>query len=240
MNRLFFTTLLLPAGLLFAADPVATLSSFIGSADVSAVRSPAWKPARTGIKLFAGDSLRTGEESSASLRWANGGTLRLAEKSVIMVSAPKDTTATSTSGTTVLSGRVWANMKKIASSGNEFGVSTPTATAAIRGTIFRVDMAGDSTTDVLVYEGKVAVKPADTGSKTEKGDTTGRHEVQGPSEIAGPEEVTLEEWITIVAGQQIRVEPGGSHKTWQFDRKKDKQDAWVMYNLKQDSLLNKK
>ena len=130
-------------------------------------------------------------------------------------------------------------MKKITSTGAEFGVSTPTATAAIRGTIFRVDMAADSTTDVLVYEGKVAVKPADTlkqgGGRNV--DTTARHEVEGPTEVEGPVEVSLEEWITIVAGQQIRVERTGSFKTWRFDRKKDKLDTWVKYNLEQDAKI---
>ncbi|MBN1128094.1 MAG: FecR domain-containing protein [Chitinispirillaceae bacterium] len=238
MNNLS-ALLLLPSCLLFAAEPVGTLSTFVGSAEVSTARAPGWKAARTGVKLFANDQLRTGEESSAEIRWANGGILRVAEQSAIAIAGPTDAEPRS-SGATVLSGKVWANMKKITSTGTEFGISTPTATAAIRGTVFRVDMAADSATDVLVYQGKVAVKPVDTGATDSTGTPEGRHEVKGPSEVEGPREVTLEEWITIVAGQQIRVERTGAHSTWQFDRKKDRQDAWVAYNLKEDARLGKK
>jgi hypothetical protein len=238
MNRLVILLALLPIHPLFAANPVGTLETFIGSVEVSAARAAGWQAAKPGARLFAGDSMRTAEESSAEIRWANGGILRIAEQSAIALAGPSES-ARQNSGAAVLTGKVWANMKKITSTGAEFGVSTPTATAAIRGTIFRVDMAADSTTDVLVYEGKVAVKPADTlkqgGGRNV--DTTARHEVEGPTEVAGPVEVSLEEWITIVAGQQIHVERTGSFKTWRFDRKKDKLDTWVKYNLEQDAKI---
>jgi hypothetical protein len=236
MNRLAILLALLPAHLLFAANPLGTLGAFVGSVEVSAARAPGWNAAKPGIRLFAGDSMRTAEESTAEIRWANGGVLRVAEQSAIALTGASDA-APRNSGATVLSGKVWANMKKIASTGTEFGVNTPTATAAIRGTVFRVDMAVDSATDVLVYEGKVAVKPADSGSSGTKvpAPDMPRHEVRGPTEVEGPQEVTLAEWITIVAGQQIRVERTGSFKTWQFDKKKDKQDKWVKHNLEQDA-----
>jgi hypothetical protein len=238
MNKTAALLLLLTAHLLFAADPLGALGTFIGSVEVSAARAPGWKAAKPGIKLFANDSMRTAEESTAEIRWANGGILRVAEQSAIAITGASDATSRK-SGATVLSGKVWANMKKITSTGTEFGVSTPTATAAVRGTIFRVDMAADSATDVLVYEGKVAVKPADSIAQGDSRnmDSTARHEVQGPSEVEGPAEVSLEEWVTIVAGQQIHVERTGSFKTWQFDRKKDKLDKWVHYNLKQDAQI---
>jgi hypothetical protein len=238
MNKTAALQFLLTAHLLFAADPLGTLGTLIGSVEVSATRSPGWKSARPGLKLFSGDSMRTAEESIAEIRWANGGIMRVAEQSAIAVVGASDA-APRKSGATVLSGKVWANMKKITSTGTEFGVSTPTATAAIRGTVFRVDMAADSATDVLVYEGKVAVKPADSiaPGNSRNTDSTARHEVQGPSEVEGPAEVSLEEWVTIVAGQQIHVERTGSFTTWQFDRKKDKLDKWVKRNLELDAQI---
>jgi hypothetical protein len=238
MNKIPALLVILSAGILYAAEPVGSLGSFIGSVELSAARSPGWKSARIGCKLFSGDSLRTAEESTAEIRWANGGMVRVAERSAVAVIGPSDT-APRSSKAIVLSGKVWANMKKITSSGAEFGVNTPTATAAIRGTVFRVDMDPDSATDVLVYDGKVAVKPADTGSHGAKvpAPDMPRHEVQGPTEVEGPHEVTLEEWVTIVAGQQMRVEKTGSFKTWQFDRQKDRQDKWVKYNLERDAKI---
>ncbi|MBN1129853.1 MAG: FecR domain-containing protein [Chitinispirillaceae bacterium] len=230
------------AQIVCAADPAGTVAGFIGSVQLSASRSPGWKAVRIGTRLYAGDTLRVEKESHAEIRWHNGGVLRVAELTSMVISRQENGGASPSSGTAILRGRVWSNMKKIASGKTEFGVKTPTAAAAIRGTIFRVDMAADSATDVLVYEGTVEVKPADSGTVPGKTtpDTPGRHEAEGPVEIEGPQEVSLEEWITIVAGQQIRVEKTGSFKKWQFDRKKDRQDPWVKYNLDQDAKLDKK
>jgi hypothetical protein len=132
-------------------------------------------------------------------------------------------------------------MKKLSGKGQKFRVESPTAVAGIRGTVFRMDVDSDTGTDVAVYEGKVAVGP---GAYLQKAgavpDTAARHEVKGPSEVEGPKEVTLREWLTIVAGQQIRVERSGKYRTWQFDAKKDSTDAWVQFNLERDAAMDKK
>jgi hypothetical protein len=234
----FFLTLLV-AALSAAAAPAGTIEKLIGTADVYPAGGKAWKPAQTGQKLFAKDNCRTGAQSTLEIRWANGGIMRVGEKSNLTISHRPDTSAISCAK--VMSGRVWATMKKISGTGQQFSLESPTAVAGIRGTVFRMDVGDDTGTDVAVYEGKVAVGPGAALKKADSAavtDTSARHEVQGPGEVEGPKEVTLREWLTIVAGQQIRVERSGVFKTWQFDQSKDSTDTWVKYNLERDSAMD--
>jgi hypothetical protein len=223
-----------------AAGPAGTIQSMVGSVEINPLRAPGWKTARLGARIFIQDQIKTDTESMAELRWSNGGVIRLAEQSTMAVTEPAKGQTTPEPGVRLITGRVWANMKKISSTGKEFGVETPTALAAIRGTVFRVDMAPDSSTDVLVYEGSVAVGAGDAVQGGLRRDTSGRHEVEGPSEVEGPKEITLEEWVTIVAGHQIHLDKVGNYRTWQFDTKSDSLDAWVKFNRERDKKMEKK
>ena len=238
-HTIMVTLTLLVAALSVSAGPAGAIVTVTGTAEVYPAGGKAWKPAHRGQKLFAQDNCRTGAESSLEIRWANGGIMRIGEKSYLTVSHRPDTSAISCAK--VLSGRVWATMKKISGTGQRFSIESPTAVAGIRGTVFRMDVGADTGTDVVVYEGKVAVGPGSALPKAAgEPDSSSRHEVKGPSEVEGPREVTLSEWVTIVAGQQIRVERSGVFKTWLFDQNKDSTDAWVKYNLERDAAMEKK
>ncbi len=198
------------------------------------------RPLRMGMSVYQDNIIKTGAESKVEIKGFNGGVIRIAELSTVQIQGP-DSQDDRKSGASVIGGKIWANMKAvILSDKSSVAFDTPTATAGIRGTVFRVDVEGDaSATDVLVYEGKVVVKPEVIEKKQQgSADPAGeRYEVGGPSEIEGPREVSLEEWITIVAGQQIRVEQSGNFSTWQFDAKKDSEDDWVRYNKERDAAL---
>jgi hypothetical protein len=234
-------SILLLIAVSFAAEPAGTIQSIIGTAEQNPARVPGWKPARVGAKIFLNDQLRTSVESSAELRWANGGVLRIAEQSTLAVTEQPPSENSKDPGAKVIQGRVWANMQKISNTGKKFSIESPTAVAGIRGTVFRVDVGADSATDVLVYEGKVAVGPGAALKQDTTGtDTTTRKEIEGPKEMEGPREVTLSDWVTIVAGQQIRVEKTGAFKTWQFDKARDSTDDWVQFNQARDRAMEKK
>jgi serine/threonine protein kinase/class 3 adenylate cyclase len=55
-----------------------------------APRGGQWSPARLGVKLQAGDKIRTGEHSRATVRLPGGGTLRLDELTTIEITLPPD------------------------------------------------------------------------------------------------------------------------------------------------------
>src|SRR5271157_4431907 len=79
-NRAVFLVLILFAATAFAG-PAGTIEKVIGTADVYHAGGKRWEPVHSGFKIFAKDFCRTGAASSLEIRWANGGILRLGEKS---------------------------------------------------------------------------------------------------------------------------------------------------------------
>lgn len=214
----------------FAAAPLGNISSLIGTAQVYSVQRNVWKPAKMGQALYANDTLRTGAESRLEVKSVNGGFIRIDENSLIILAPAKDGQKVTLAG-----GKVWANMRKIVGTQRKFEVYTPTATASIRGTVFRVNAGTDSATDVLVYQGKVDVGPGDALRDKNEQSKAERQEVDGPVEVSGPTEVSLEDWVSIVAGQQISVQKDGSYEKSKFDQAVDARQSWVKYNQERDS-----
>ena len=115
--------------------------------------------------------------------------------------------------------------------------------ASIRGTVFDMKSAVDSSMDVSVYDGRVAVGPSKGLNKRLSGgkkEIAGEpQEVSGPEEIPPPFEVTLEQWKMIVAGQRISVRADGKYATSEFDLQSDI-DSFVQKNRFLDSQSGKK
>jgi hypothetical protein len=201
-----------------------------------------WRPARPGMQLMEGDQLFCRDESFIEVVYTSGAIVRLDENSKIVITRADSTSVHNRSGV----GEVWVNMRKLISSGKEFELETPTATAAIRGTVFHARTDQDSSTDVAVYEGTVAVGPTrdendeeTMPAKAPAGGTPpeGPQEVPGPEEVPGPFEVSLDEWLAITAGQRISVRRDGKYSHEPFDRKKAREDAFVKRNLVLDERL---
>lgn len=192
-----------------------------------------WRDARVNTVLNKGDQLYTREESFAEIIYTTGAVLRMDENTKIVI----DEITEKGHKTSTPVGNIWVNMKKLLSKKSEFELRSPTATAAIRGTVFQMNTDEDTTTNVSVYKGKVAVGP---GSKHQKKDEEQkmppqeRYEVQGPTEVPGPYEVTLEHWRMIVSGQRITVKKDGKYSQEEFDFGKIKEDDFVKKNLELD------
>lgn len=196
-----------------------------------------WRDAKVNTVLKKGDQLYTREESFAEIVYTTGAVLRMDENTKIVV----ETITEKGHKTATPIGNIWVNMKKLLSKNSEFELRSPTATAAIRGTVFQMTTDKDTTTDVSVFKGKVAVGP---GSKheTKTGEkktipSKQRYEVQGPTEVPGPYEVTLEHWRMIVSGQRISVNKEGKYSQDEFDFGKVKDDDFVKKNLELDKEL---
>jgi hypothetical protein len=220
------------------AAGVARISIVEGRAEMMRKGAKKWRPARPGMELMVGDHLYSREESFVEVSYKSGAVVRLDENSKIMITDAGPKGVKSRSGV----GEVWVNMRKLVSSGKEFELTTPTATAAIRGTVFHTATGEDWSTDVAVYEGKVAVGPSqdlqdrmkeqEQKEEEESGIAPGGPtEVPGPEEVPGPYEVSLEEWLMIVAGQRISVRKDGKYAQEPFDMDKAREDAFVKRNL---------
>jgi hypothetical protein len=197
-----------------------------------------WKPARLNMPLAVDDQLKSGSESLVEITYSQGAVMRLAENTTCSIKKMGDAAVS----TSVPKGNVWVNMKKLASAGRDFELTTPTAVAAIRGTVFQMQSLADSSADVAVFDGKVAVGLSDDGKKrahvSDKISSEAPHEVPGPVEVPGPYEVTLEQWKTIVAGQRISIRSNGTYATESFDLKKQFFDAFVKKNRALDDEIN--
>jgi FecR protein len=240
-NVVFSAMMLCSVALFVNADIVAKISNFEGAVQVMKKGATEWKNARPGMPLEIGDQVYTQGESFAEIRYTIGTVLRMDEKTKVTLESSSEKTVKSKSAI----GTVWINMRKLVSAGKEFEVSTPTAVAAIRGTVYNMSTTADSASDVSVYEGKVAVGPSDDlkkklelekkkAVKTEK-----PVEVPGPEEIPGPYEVSLDQWRTIVAGQKIVVRNDGKFAQTKFDTKAAAQQAFIKKNLALDTELMK-
>ena len=216
------------------ADAAAKITRIEGAAQIMKKSADTWRPARLNMPVQIGDRLATDVESLIEITYRHGAVLRLGELSKCSIRQVSDDAVS----TSVPQGNVWVNMKKLSSVGRQFDVSTPTAVAAIRGTIFQLQALPDSSAEVAVFDGKVAVGLSDNGKKRvhslETVENGGPIEVPGPTEVPGPYEVTLDQWRTIIAGQRISIRSDGRFSTESFDLKK-KLDAFVEKNRALDS-----
>jgi len=241
MNRL----LLYGAALVFTiivivnAESVAKITTIDGVVQVMKKGSADWRNAKPNMVLDAGDQLYTQPESFAELRYTIGTVLRMDEKTKLTIESSGDKTIKSKTAV----GNVWVNMRKLVTTGKEFQVSTPTAVAAIRGTVYDLSTTADSASSVSVYEGKVAVGPSDElkkkldAAKKTAANNGKRVEVPGPEEIPGPYEVSLEQWRTIVAGQKISVRTDGKFSQEKFNADSTALQNFAKRNINLDKML---
>jgi hypothetical protein len=223
------------------ADMVAKITTFEGTVQVMKMGSTDWKNARPGMPLEVGDQIFTQGESFAEIRYVIGTVLRMDEKTKITLESSSEKTVKSKSAI----GTVWINMRKLVSTGKEFQVSTPTAVAAIRGTVFDMSYTPDSASYVAVFEGKVAVGPSDDlkkqleQEKKKSAKVEEPAEVGGPEEIPGPFEVPLDQWRTIVAGQKISIRKDGKFAQEKIDMQAAAKEKFLKKNMELDKELMK-
>jgi hypothetical protein len=152
----------------FSADAVteqhAIIKTMVGQVEVSLPKTTQWRPARIGMVVKMGSDVRTYVESGADIELESGTLVKIGENSVVSLAKLFQNKKTDVSNTSmnVVTGKVWANVKKLTNTKSEFDFETPTAVASIRGTRLgvSVDISG---TAVDVYEGLVMVREKSTG-----------------------------------------------------------------------------
>jgi hypothetical protein len=129
-------------------------------------------------------------------------------------------------------GSLWTKMKKLKNKADCFDLELPTAIAGIHGTVYEATVGKDTSAEVKVFDGEVAVSGKGGGAR--KTPDEGLIEVNGPDEVAGPSEVSLEQWVQIVRDmQRITIDkkgkPGGV-----LPFQKDPNDSWEQWNERRD------
>lgn len=226
---------------LIGAEPV-TLSFYLGTVQVRTGAAGEWQAAAFGQGLKTGDQIKTFEESRAELKIGSGGVTRIGENSLYTIKEASVTAESITCSGELSIGKVWSNVKKLAKTKSQFKVHSPTAIAAIRGTIYNLESDADSTATVKVYDGEVEVKPPSPPPSKPQPPTFRRPgEVGGPQRIAPPRRVSMAQWVEVIkAQQQIVIRRDGSKKVSEFDLAEDEKDDWVKWNKDEDKKLEKK
>jgi hypothetical protein len=114
-------------------------------------------PLAAGAALQPGDEVSTGQDGYVVIRLADGSVLRLQADSKLVVQNSEKLRDTDVvrSFLRLVTGRVESLVSKFKGAGNRFEVTTQQAVTGVRGTDFRVAVAGDATSSE-VLEGRVA------------------------------------------------------------------------------------
>jgi len=141
---------------------VAVVDAVVGNAQVLMRGEGDPIPLEVGKLVRAGDTVQTGADSSVELRWARwAGGMRIrvgpSTQFVVTKATRNRSSDEEESRVRVEEGTVWIRLREALKGKSKFEVETPTAVAAVRGTIFKVAVASDGSSTVSVWAGMVAV-----------------------------------------------------------------------------------
>ena len=135
-------------------DGKSVLVSFSGEVSLRNPSITDWQNAEAGQILLAGFQLKTEAVSSANILFPDGTQIKLAENSELTIKAPERSAQKSVSSTELLlaRGKLWGRAKNLP---DQLSISTPTATASIRGTEWEIDATTSDFASVMVLSGQV-------------------------------------------------------------------------------------
>jgi len=131
-------------------------------------------------------------------------------------------------------GKAWANVSRFFKVRGSFSISTKTAVAGVRGTLYRMNVNKDDSVIIKVYGGEVMVNSQNTADSF-AGLLPETVRAARPYAVSGPHPVSIEEWTYIISSmQQIVVYPDGTvTKPFNFFEEEDLNE-WVKWNREMD------
>lgn len=138
------------------------IKSLIGTVKIRRGASVNWIDAKPNMPLKEKDAIRTLIESEVELETSEGSVIKIGENSTVEMAKFFGNNDVQNTKVKILSGSMITNVKKLVNTNSTFEFETPTATAAIRGTIVGLEVNKEKT-QIKVFEGKVLVTPR--GSK---------------------------------------------------------------------------
>jgi len=153
----------------------------IAAAPVSGSITEEWSDLRLGMAVGEKCEVMTGPESEVRLETADGTVLRVGENALLEIATlqavtPKAKAKGPAPETTVnakfklMYGNFVGSVKKMTSDGKNVKFETPTAVAAIRGTVIEAEVGGKSNTLIRAFDGTILVAPIGSKRFVEIGD----------------------------------------------------------------------
>ena len=233
---------------LIAQQPFGKISLPLGKVQVQTNGN--WSRAKPNQPIFEGNHIRTQAKSRCEITLKGGGKVRIGENAELELNEADVKPMMKNFNANLKKGSIWVSAKAAFGEKKNVAVRTPTAVAAIRGTVFKAK-AGDDESSVQVYDGKVDVNQVekfmeerrkrrkDLSPKGKDGKPKFKlgpvKEIAAPTQVSGPYEITLEEWVSLAKGMQINVRADGKYHMFEFDQEKDGKDDFVKWNKELDS-----
>jgi hypothetical protein len=197
-----------------------------------------FRKATFNMPVKNGDKVETKKQSRCEITFNDGSIVRIDEQSIYTIEKAIITDDKKEVESSLSIGKLWANLKKLIRGKDSWKLKSPAAVVAVRGTVYRMNAGADSSTQVLVYDGQVDVRPATFGAgQSGLGAAPGPpRQIQAPTQVAGPTQVSMRQWFEIIkAQQQIVVRPDGSYAKSDFNLQEDEKLDWVQWNKKRDA-----
>jgi ferric-dicitrate binding protein FerR (iron transport regulator) len=218
------------------AGGAATVSFLTGKAWVKQEQDAPEVPLAADSRVSPGNVVRTGKDSRLEVELPDGSFLRFDENTsfVVLASAYVEKEQRREVRVRMILGKAWARVSRLLLGKGRFAISTPTAVAGVRGTVYRINLNRDRSAVVKVYDGEVEVRRR----AQEQAQTSGPAPLEKPHPVAGPHPVSMEQWVYIVGAlQQINIRPDGTaEKPFRFDIEADLND-WVRWNQMRDERI---
>jgi len=180
LKTVVFLTLLcaLP---LFSNENICSVKGIVGDVKInrSKVRreeavgnnsAAGWRAVQLNMVLRERDVIQTSAQSEVRLETPDGSIVTLGENTTLEISSLKNTPKASNTKIKLVGGSMVTNVQKLVDKKSTFEIQTPTATAAVRGTIVELDVGKGGVTEIKVFDGKVLVAPAGSRKFVEIGD----------------------------------------------------------------------
>ncbi|MGE0872178.1 MAG: FecR domain-containing protein [Kofleriaceae bacterium] len=136
--------------------PGAVITAAKGQVEVRRVGEAEFKDSKAETKLYAGDVVRTGEGSTATIALADESVIEVAEVSTVAI-ANRNASADPASGAAVLAGLARFTVTPRAPGEGAFRVYTPAGVVLTKGTVYGVGVAASGNARVGVEQGIVDV-----------------------------------------------------------------------------------
>jgi hypothetical protein len=205
-----------------------------------------WEKAQINTEVASGERVRTMLRTRAEIELAKLELIRLAPKTTVDIVRLYEETQQKKAETELKleEGDLWANIASLKEA-SELSVGTTIANASVRGTVFRVNVQEDQTTELRVYKGRLEVSNIPDTSGIEKEEekepkSLAPKQIEGPREIEPPKEVTLAQWTVIVREmQELIITPDKKIKHHGEFKASDQEEqtAWVKWNQERDRRL---
>jgi len=161
-------------------EPVCFVKGVVGDVKIHRIKvrreeavsnTAGWTTVRVNMALREKDVIQTFAQSEVRLETPDGSVIKLGENTTLEMSALKyKASGASNTKMKLVSGSMVTNVKKLVDKKSSFEIQTPTATAAVRGTIVELDVGSGGLTEIKVFDGKVLVAPAGSKSFVAVGD----------------------------------------------------------------------